>query len=66
MQIFINEKPAQCEEGTTVYGLLEQESITLQNIAVAVNDTVVPREQWNTTVLGEGCRLIIIKAVQGG
>lgn len=66
MQIFMNEKPVECGEGTSIYGLLVQEGITQQNIAVAVDDTVIPRGEWGRTILCEGCRLIVIKAVQGG
>lgn len=35
-------------------------------IAVAIDETVVPRSQWNRTEVREGARLEIITAVQGG
>ncbi|MFJ9828467.1 sulfur carrier protein ThiS [Streptomyces sp. NPDC101160] len=35
-------------------------------VAAAVNETVVPRSQWATTVLGDGDRVEVLTAVQGG
>ncbi|WP_428986131.1 sulfur carrier protein ThiS [Streptomyces pyxinae] len=35
-------------------------------VAAAVNETVVPRGQWAGTRLGEGDRIEVLTAVQGG
>ncbi|MFD9730029.1 sulfur carrier protein ThiS, partial [Streptomyces sp. NPDC059072] len=35
-------------------------------VAAALNETVVPRGQWPATALGEGDRVEILTAVQGG
>jgi sulfur carrier protein len=35
-------------------------------VAAALNETVVPRGQWPTTPLGDGDRVEILTAVQGG
>ncbi|GAA3396565.1 sulfur carrier protein ThiS [Streptomyces roseoviridis] len=35
-------------------------------VAAAVNETVVPRSRWATTVLAEGDRVEVLTAVQGG
>ena len=35
-------------------------------VAVAVNDQVVPRSGWDSTLLRSGDRLEIVEAVQGG
>ncbi|MGW4164564.1 sulfur carrier protein ThiS [Streptomyces sp. NPDC004788] len=35
-------------------------------VAAAVNETVVPRSQWATTLLGDGDRVEVLTAVQGG
>lgn len=37
-----------------------------RGIAVAVNDEVVPRREWVDHVLGEGDRVEIVTAKQGG
>lgn len=36
------------------------------NIAIAVDFNVIPRPDWGKTVLQDGSKIIIIKAVQGG
>lgn len=66
MQIFINDIPAECPENTTISQLLAQQEIQPVNIAVAVDDSVVSKANWDTTVPKDGSRIIIIKAVQGG
>ena len=66
MQIFMNDAAVACAESTTVAELLAQEGIAPVNVAVAVEDTVVPKAQWDKTTLTEGARVIVIKAVQGG
>ncbi|MFV3130780.1 sulfur carrier protein ThiS [Niveispirillum sp. KHB5.9] len=37
-----------------------------RGIAVAVNDSVVPRGRWADTVLSPGDRVEIVKVLQGG
>ena len=51
MEIFVNDAPVSCEEGATVSEVLAQEGITPVNIAVAVNESVVPKSQWEATKL---------------
>jgi len=37
-----------------------------KGIAIAVNDAVVPRSQWQLRTLQEGDKIEIVRAVQGG
>ena len=39
---------------------------TAGNIAIAVDFNVIPRPDWGKTVLQDGSKIIVIKAVQGG
>lgn len=66
MQIFINDISSECPENITITQLLAQQEIQPVNIAVAIDDAVVSKANWDTTVLQDGSRIIIIKAVQGG
>ena len=66
MQIFINDKVFECPAGVTLPEVLEANDIKTDNIAVAVDFSVIPRPNWNKTVLQDGNKIIIIKAVQGG
>lgn len=62
----MNDAPVACAGGTTIAGLLAQVGIAPVNVAVAVEESVVPKALWDKTVLTEGARVIVIRAVQGG
>ncbi len=66
MNIFVNDAPIQCDEQTTITKLLSQQGIQAINIAVAMNNMVIPKAQWDTSLVKDACNIIIIKAVQGG
>ena len=59
MQVFINDKSFECTPGTTLPEVLEAN-------AIPVDFNVIPRPDWGKTVLQDGSKIIIIKAVQGG
>jgi sulfur carrier protein len=67
MEITFNNRKLEIEEQTSV-----QKALNLwlcdkqQGIAVAVNDTIVPRSQWEDHVLQTGDNILVIKATQGG
>ncbi|HWZ23255.1 MAG TPA: sulfur carrier protein ThiS [Cytophagaceae bacterium] len=67
MTIFFNNNLQQIQEQTTVLLLLDQLMSNKQNgIAVAINETVIPKGQWNTYVLQPNDKVLVIKATQGG
>ena len=66
MQVYINDKALECPENATLREALETNGIETRNVAVAVDLTVIPRGEWDTTRLKDGSKIIIIKAVQGG
>lgn len=66
MKIFINDSEFSCPEQSSLKDVLENNGIPLVNIAVAVNNTVISKVQWEHTPLTDGSRITIIKAVQGG
>ena len=65
MEIYVNNKPINTE--ATDLGMLAQElSLPEKGVAVAVEGKMVPRAQWEQTLLSEGNQIVIIKAVCGG
>ena len=66
MQIFINESPVECREACTLTELLQQQGIDPVNIAIAIDNTGIPKATWSDTTVKEGADILIIKAVQGG
>lgn len=55
------------ETGVTTLTQLSQElNLPAAGIAVAVNNCMIPRTEWDAHLLNEGDKIIIIKAVCGG
>ena len=68
MELKINGERCQTEAALTLNAVLTENGYNVDRpgIAVAVNEVVVPRQQWGVYQLGEGDRIEIIQAVQGG
>jgi sulfur carrier protein len=67
MELIINSEPARFEEQLTVEQLIMHQFKELPNgIAIAVNQQVVPRNEWKSFQLSNGSNILIIKATQGG
>ena len=68
MELIINqEKKIFEKEALTVQQLLDIELPDKQKgIAVAIDQQVIPRSQWENTSLQSNQKIIIIKATQGG
>ncbi|MFQ3598856.1 MAG: sulfur carrier protein ThiS [Chloroherpetonaceae bacterium] len=68
MTIIINGKPTELPYALTLSEILIQNGVTSEQkgIAVAYNDEVVMKSQWNKLKVQEGDRLEIVRATQGG
>jgi sulfur carrier protein len=68
MTIVVNGRPRELPSGTTVSALLEALDVPggERGVAIAVDAEVVPRGEWATTTLGEGARVEVLRAIQGG
>ncbi|MEV0095708.1 sulfur carrier protein ThiS [Streptomyces sp. NPDC050738] len=66
MNISVNGDARTLTPGTTLDLLVATLSAAPSGVAAAVNETVVPRGQWPATALGDGDRVEILTAVQGG
>ena len=68
MQIRLNGKLLEIDDSPTLAELLERYEISLSTsrVAVALNECLALRAQWNLCVIKEGDRIEIIHAVQGG
>ena len=54
MHIFINDVATECPENSTILQVLTQQDISPLNIAIALDNTVVPKAQWETTLVRDG------------
>ena len=52
--------------GSTVGAFVDARVGERRGIAVAVNDEVVPRSEWDSTGFADGDRVDVVRAVQGG
>lgn len=66
IEVRINGEPVQVEAGTHLRALVTERIERVEGVAVARNDEVVPRSEWSDTVVGDGDRIEILVAAQGG
>ena len=67
MEIILNNQTHQVEEKTSIQIALNNWIGEKQKgIAVAVNETIVPKAQWDSYELKQNDKVLVIKATQGG
>jgi sulfur carrier protein len=66
MNVIVNGAARELAEGTTLAEVVAELTAAPTGVAVAVNDSVVPRGAWATTVLDDRDRVEVLTAVQGG
>lgn len=65
MKVQVNNKEVETHS-TTLLQLTQELNLPAQGIAVAVNNRMVPRTQWEALLLTENDNLVVIKAACGG
>ncbi len=66
MQILLNDVPHACEPGETARQLLIRLKLDNPGSALALNQTILPREQWEHHTLQDGDTLLLFQAIAGG
>lgn len=67
MVVYCNNTEHSVPAHASIAGVLDLLGINAgRGTAVAVNNTVVPRSQWNEHTLVDNDRLTVIRATQGG
>lgn len=67
MQILVNDEHRKAKLGETLADLVLELGLNSgAGIAVALDNTLVPRARWAETALFEGARILIVRASQGG
>lgn len=66
MQILFNDKPLQCPDALTLTPLLIELEQLKPGCALAVNQTIIPRCQWDQFVLHDGDSILLFQAIAGG
>ena len=65
MKILINNKQTEIE-AKSLGELAAELNLPERGVAVAVSNKMVPRTEWESTLLAEGANVVIIKAACGG
>ncbi|MHB8261847.1 MAG: sulfur carrier protein ThiS [Bacteroidia bacterium] len=67
MTVFINNTSCLIDADASLSSALQQQGLlTQKGIAVAVNNTVIPKADWQQKVLNDQDKITIIRATQGG
>ena len=66
IQVQVNDKPVECPQGQSLTALLASLEMPQQATAVALNDDIVARSQWDDTILNTGDRIALFQAIAGG
>jgi sulfur carrier protein len=66
ISISVNGERREIVAGTALDSVVRSLAAAPSGVAAAVNETVVPRARWASTPLGEGDRVEVLTAVQGG
>lgn len=65
-EVQINGKPVVLEEGTSIRDFLAQKGLEERLVVVEVNESIVPRGDYASTVLASGDLVEIVHFVGGG
>jgi sulfur carrier protein len=67
MDIYINSECYSLHDDAKVTDAISKLNLNgTKGIALAVNNDVVPRNEWDTRVLQQGDKVMLIRATQGG
>ena len=66
MKVQVNNKEVETADASTITQLTVQMGLPAQGVAIAVNNKMNPRTEWESFTLHENDNLVIIKAACGG
>jgi len=67
ISIRVNDEPRSLAGATSLAELVRDLGLAeRKGVAIAVNNTVVPRANWPAHALADGDRVLVIRATQGG
>lgn len=66
MKIYINQKEIETQDSISIKELLDMQQISIEGTAIAIDNKLVPKNEWNDRTLTEGNKITIIRATFGG
>lgn len=65
MKVTINNKETETQ-AKTIRELAQDLDLPATGVAVAISNEMVPRDEWENTIITEGADIVIVKAFCGG
>lgn len=66
MRISLNDEGIELENALTVKELLAQLGYHQPGSALAINQTIIPRDSWDNHLLQDGDDILLFQAIAGG
>lgn len=66
MNITVNDERYSLDMSVTINQLLIELKQPSMGVALAINDIIIPRENWNTQMINEGDTILLFQAIAGG
>lgn len=66
MKIMLNEQPLELVQTLSITALLEQLGRHQLGTALAINQIIIPRNQWDSHLVQEGDDILLFQAIAGG
>ena len=66
MRILFNDEPMKCDDGLTVAVLLERLRQLKPGTALALNQQILPHEQWEHQQVNDGDQILLFQVIAGG
>lgn len=64
--VIVNEIRIEIEENTNISQLLQKTNTAINGIAIAINNKIVSKTNWETQQFNNNDNVLIIRASQGG
>ncbi|MFI3282099.1 MAG: sulfur carrier protein ThiS [Rikenellaceae bacterium] len=65
MNIILNNQSHEVNS-STIQDLILEMSLETKGVAIALNNKVIPKANWDATPINEGDKIVIVSAVFGG
>lgn len=66
MNITVNDERYSLDMPVTISQLIIELKQPSMGVALAINDIIIPRENWNTQMINEGDTILLFQAIAGG
>lgn len=66
MNITVNDERYSLDMPVTISQLLIELQQPSMGVALAINDIIIPRENWNTQMINKGDTILLFQAIAGG